>query len=136
MNKPPLMNGQQLLGPFRKRMTSTIRRQRWFLIDGWLYSQLQNICAQGHGPGHHAHLWLCYGPKKMAIFFVGNECSERGHKRADKQYLPSFAVFCLHILYRSRSQHLQESFIMSLAGGGKSQYSKNKNGFETWGGFE
>lgn len=29
---------------------------------------------------------------------------------------------------------LQEAFIMSLAKGVKSQYSKNKNGFETWGG--
>lgn len=72
----------------------------------------------------------------MTMFFVGISRSEREKKScADKQWLLSCAVFCLHKLHRSGSQQLQEAFIMSLARGGKSQYSKNKNGFETWGGL-
>lgn len=62
-------------------------------------------------------------------------------KRSGKKILINNSFFCLavfylHILYRSRSQQLQEAFIMSLARGEKSQYSKNKNGFETWGAFK
>ena len=80
-------------------------------------------------------LCLCYAPKTMTIFFVGNTCSERQNALINNSPF-SFAVFCLHILCRSRSQQLQEAFIMSLATRGKSQYSKNKNGFETWGAFK
>lgn len=45
-------------------------------------------------------------------------------------------MFCLHIRYSSGSLQLQEAFIMSLARGGKRQYSENKNGSETWGAFQ
>lgn len=70
----------------------------------------------------------------MTICFAGNRLSER-KEGADKQWLLPFLVFGLFWLYRSRPVQLQEAFIMSLAIGGKSQYSKNKNGFETWGGL-
>lgn len=68
--------------------------------------------------------------------FLCRECALWKPKCTDKQLSFPSAVFCLHILYRSRSQQLQEAFIMYLAGSWKSQYSKNKNGFETWGAFK
>ncbi|MEQ2205722.1 hypothetical protein XENOCAPTIV_011396 [Xenoophorus captivus] len=81
-------------------------------------------------------IWaLPYAQKTTTVFFVWNPCTE-SRNCADKQWPFPSAAFCLHIQYRSRSEQLQEAFIMSLAGGRKSQYSKNKNGFETWGAFK
>lgn len=79
----------------------------------------------------HSAVLLKWWPFSIQEIHVLNK-----KKCTDKQSLFPLAVFCLHILYRSRSLQLQEAFIMSLARGGKSQYSKNKNGFETWGAFK
>lgn len=46
------------------------------------------------------------------------------------------AVFYLHILYRSRSQQLQEAFIMSLAGAEKVNTAKIKMDLRLGGGFK
>lgn len=134
MNKPPVMNEQQLHGPFLDLTTSTKWRQTGIRIDGWLCDLLQNIYAQGRGLTSR-HVCVGAASEIMTICFVGNGLSER-KESADKQWLLPFVVFCLFQLYRSRPVQLQEAFIMSLAKGGKSQYSKNKNGFETWGGLQ
>lgn len=134
MNKPPLMNEQQLHSPFLDLTTSTIWRQTGNRIDGWLRDLLQNIYAQGRGLANQ-HGCVSVSSEMMTSCFAGNRLSER-KEGADKQWLLPFVVFCLFWLYRSGPAQLQEAFIMSLAKGGKSQYSKNKNGFETWGAFE
>lgn len=134
MNKPLLMKEQQLHGPFLDLTTSTIWRQTGIRIDGWLCDLLQNIYAQGRGLTNR-HVCVGVASEMMTICFAGNRLSER-KEGADKQWLLPFVVLCLFWLYRSRPVQLQEAFIMSLAKGGKSQYSKNKNGSETWGAFE
>lgn len=131
MNKPALMNEQQRHGPFLGLMTTAVRRGtscRLFLQSA-IKTLLQvktsvvvHVCAS-----ILLQKWQQFSLRGMTLWKPN--CT-------DKQWTFPSAVFGLHILYRSRSQQLQEAFIMSLAGSRKSQYSKNKNGFETWGAFK
>lgn len=123
------MNEQRLHGPFLPLTTSAIRGQTGSRIGGRLCGALQNVYAQGRGLAR-----VGAAPQMMAAFFVGSGSSER-KERAERQLL-AVAVCFVCVRWTGAARQLQEAFIMSLVKGGKSQYSENKNGFETGGAFQ
>lgn len=92
---------------------------------------LWNIYAQGRGLAD-GRARVAAAPQMMAVFCVGSGSSER-EECAAKQQLLAVAVCFVCVRWTGAAQQLQEAFIMSLVKGGKSQYSENKNGFETGG---
>lgn len=129
-NKDPRLKEQRLHSPFLPLTTSAIRRPTGHGIGGRLCGALRNIPAQGRGLAD-GRARAGAAPQMMAVFFVGSGSSER-KEGADKEQLLAVAV---RFVWTGAAQQLQEAFIMSLVKGGKSQYSENKNGFETGGGL-